>query len=92
MLNSILSDDEISAASQFEPTMRMSTITASGRKKANRTSMAALSVTAQKDNVKVVIRVRPINDREKGAGSLDKVKQCLVVENNEKLILDRGMD
>lgn len=54
--------------------------------------MAALSVTAQKDNVKVVIRVRPINDREKGAGSLDKVKQCLVVENNEKLILDRGMD
>ena len=54
--------------------------------------MAALSVTAQKDNVKVVIRVRPINEREKGGGSLEKVKQCLVVERNEKLILDRGMD
>jgi len=46
MLNSLLSDDENSAASQFEPTNRMSAVTASGRKKANRTSMVALSVTA----------------------------------------------
>ena len=40
----------------------------------------------------MVIRVRPINEREKGGGPLEKVKQCLVVERNEKLILDRGMD
>ena len=47
MLASMLSDDEISAASHFEPSQtRLSAITASGRKKANRTSMAALSVTA----------------------------------------------
>ena len=54
--------------------------------------MAALSTTAQKDNVKVVIRVRPINERERGGGSLEKVKLCLTVERNEKMILDRGMD
>ena len=70
----------------------MSGVTASGRKKANRTSMASLPVTAQKDNVKVVIRVRPVNEREKGGGPAEKVKQCLVVERNEKVILDRGMD
>ena len=70
----------------------MSAVTASGRKKANRTSMASLPVTAQKDNVKVVIRVRPINEREKAGGPAEKVKQCLVVERNEKVILDRGMD
>ena len=54
--------------------------------------MAALSMTAQKDNVKVVIRVRPINEREKAGGPADKVKLCLTVERNEKVILDRGMD
>ena len=54
--------------------------------------MAALSTTAQKDNVKVVIRVRPINERERAGGSLEKVKQCLFVERNEKIILDRGVD
>ena len=54
--------------------------------------MAALSLTAQKDNVKVVIRVRPINEREKAGGPADKVKLCLAVERNEKVILDRGMD
>ena len=93
MLNSLLSDDEggVMTPSKFEPT-RMNAVTASGRKKANRTSMAALSVTAQKDNVKVVIRVRPINERERAGGPLEKVKQCLVVEQNEKIILDRGMD
>ena len=42
--------------------------------------------------MKVVIRVRPINDREKGTGSIEKVKLCLAVERNEKVILDRGMD
>jgi len=29
---------------------------------------------------------------EKAGGSAEKVKQCLVVERNEKIILDRGMD
>ena len=54
--------------------------------------MAALSTTAQKDNVKVVIRVRPINERERGGGPESKVKLCLQVERNEKITLDRGMD
>lgn len=54
--------------------------------------MAALSTTAQKDNVKVVIRVRPINERERAGAPIDKVKQCLTVERNEKIILDRGVD
>ena len=40
----------------------------------------------------MVIRVRPINERERGGGSLEKVKLCLTVERNEKMILDRGMD
>ena len=44
--------------------------------------MAALSTTAQKDNVKVVIRVRPINERERAGAPIDKVKQCLTVERN----------
>lgn len=39
-----------------------------------------------------MIRVRPINDRERAGGPTDKVKLCLAVERNEKLTLDRGMD
>lgn len=92
--SSMISDDDISGAqfSNFEPN-RVSLMSQSGRKRnAMRTSMAALSTTAQKDNVKVVIRVRPINEREKAGGSLEKVKLCLTVEKNEKIILDRGMD
>lgn len=57
-----------------------------------RPSIAAISTTAQKDNVKVVIRVRPVNEREKQGGPVDKVKLCLFVENNAKITLDRGMD
>ena len=44
--------------------------------------MAALSTTAQKDNVKVVIRVRPVVEREKSGGNESKVKLCLAVENH----------
>ena len=89
--SSMLSDDDIST---FEPNPRTSAISQSGKKRGAvaRQSMAALSTTAQKDNVKVVIRVRPINERERAGGSLAKVKQCLTVEKNEKMILDRGMD
>lgn len=39
-----------------------------------------------------MIRVRPVNDREKGKGPAEKVKLCLAVESNSKVILDRGMD
>ena len=42
--------------------------------------------------MKVVIRVRPINERERAGGSLEKVKLCLAVEDNKKITLDRGMD
>ena len=42
--------------------------------------------------MKVVIRVRPINDREKAGGTEEKVKLCLAVEENKKITLDRGMD
>jgi len=57
-----------------------------------RSSLAAMSMTAQKDNVKVVIRVRPVNEREQAGGSKDKVKLCLVVERNEKITLDKGAE
>jgi len=90
LLSSLLSDDEL-VSSTFEPPLHRG-VTASGRKKPNRASIAAVSTTAQKDNVKVVIRVRPINEREKAGGSLERVKLCLSVERNEKIILDRGMD
>jgi len=40
----------------------------------------------------VVIRVRPINEREKAGGTEEKVKLCLSVEENKKITLDRGMD
>ena len=33
-----------------------------------------------------------MNDREKGKGTADKVKLCLAVESNSKVILDRGME
>lgn len=36
--------------------------------------------------------MRPINERERAGGPLEKVKQCLAVERNEKIILDRGVD
>ena len=36
--------------------------------------------------------MRPINDRERGSGPVEKVKLCLAVERNEKVTLDRGMD
>ena len=76
--------------STFEPSKG---VTQSARKKApTRPSMAAISTTAQKDNVKVVIRVRPVNEREKQGGPVEKVKLCLTVEKNTKIILDRGMD
>lgn len=93
-MNSLLYDEEatISTFDQLAlPLHRANTISASGRKKSNRT-IAALSTTAQKDNVKVVIRVRPVNERERAGGSIEKVKLCLTVERNEKIILDRGMD
>ena len=64
----------------------------SARKRTGRTSMEPLSTTAQKDNVKVVIRVRPLNEREKGGGPEEKVKLCLTVEDHKKITLDRGMD
>ena len=54
--------------------------------------MAALSTTAQKDNVKVVIRVRPVVEREKSGGNESKVKLCLAVENHQKVTLTRGIE
>lgn len=42
----------------------------------------------QKDNVKVVIRVRPISEREKHVSS----RQVLLVEEGAQILLDRGMD
>lgn len=42
--------------------------------------------------MKVVIRIRPINDRERQGGPKDKVKLCLQVEGNQKIILDRGQE
>lgn len=90
VMNSILSDDEM-ATTNFEPPKGLAQ---SARKKhaPSKASIAAISTTAQKDNVKVVIRVRPINDREKAGGPIEKVKLCLAVENNEKITLDRGID
>ena len=55
-------------------------------------SIAGLRQTAEKDTIKVIIRIRPINEREKAGGKLDKVKLCLAVENNQKIILDRGQE
>ena len=87
----MLSDDE--PYGTFEPqATRFSAISNSGKRKVGRMSMASLSTTAQKDNVKVVIRIRPINEREKNGGTADKVKLCLGVERNEKVILDRPND
>jgi len=44
----------------------------------------------QKDNVKVVIRVRPLNERELSHGNQ---KQCLIIDQDgEKVVLDRGLD
>lgn len=73
VMNSVLSDED--GVSTFEPAKG---VTQSARKRAPaRPSMAAISTTAQKDNVKVVIRVRPVNEREKAGGPAEKVKLCL---------------
>jgi hypothetical protein len=64
----------------------------SARKRTARPTMAALSTTAQKDNVKVVIRVRPLNERERAGGPEDKVKLCLTIEDHKKITLDRPQD
>ena len=55
-------------------------------------SIAGVSQSNEKDTVKVVIRIRPINDRERQGGPKDKVKLCLQVEGNQKIILDRGQE
>ena len=64
-------------------------------KKSNRMNQSVLSLynsqVNKQDNVKVVIRVRPINEREKAGGPASKVDLCLSVERNEEIILDRGM-
>jgi hypothetical protein len=59
-----------------------------------RASIAAISGIGpnDKDTVKVVIRVRPINEREKAGGPGNKVKLCLSVEGNQKILLDRGQE
>jgi len=52
----------------------------------------------QKDNVKVVIRVRPTNERERCKCNASDFlvagnqKHCLVVEDDSKIVLDRGLD
>lgn len=87
-VNSLLSEED--SLSVFEPAKSM---TQSAKKSMKaRQSLAMLSTTAQKDNVKVVIRVRPVNERERGNGPSDKVKLCLHVERNEEITLDRGTD
>lgn len=41
--------------------------------------------TNSKDNVKVVIRVRPLNDREKNGGGN---KKCVSVENETSIAIE----
>ena len=76
---------------------RGSPVMKSARKKAagiraSIASIAGLSQKSEKDTIKVIIRVRPINDREKAGGKEDKVKLCLAVENNQKIVLDRDQE
>ena len=65
------------------PSMMLSQNQKSSRKKgakdirASIASIAGLSQTASSDTVKVVIRIRPINEREKAGGPGNKVKLCL---------------
>ena len=55
--------------------------------------------TGQSTNVKVVIRVRPVNEREKSKTSFltlvaasGQSKSCIQVEDDAKVTLDRGAD
>ena len=79
-----------------------SAISRSGKKSSKNNQSVRASVTSlsasfnassskQQDNVKVVIRVRPVNEREKAGGPASKVDLCMQVERNEEIILDRGM-
>ena len=79
------------ASSLFVPT---SPTQKSAKKKAANIRASIASIAGahsnDKDTVKVVIRIRPINEREKAGGPANKVKLCLSVEGNQKIILDRG--
>lgn len=47
--------------------------------------MAVNKYSTSKDNVKVVIRVRPLNEREKGNGGY---KKCISVENEYSVSIE----
>ena len=93
--NSLLEHDDISSASTYED--KSNSMSASSNRKANplRASMVGTftgSSAPQQDNVKVIIRVRPTNEREKRSGGpgSSKVDLCLAVENTTEIVLDRG--
>ena len=90
-LASTYSPRKTTAAHQSSPIQKSSRKKTAGIR-ASIASIAGMSQTAEKDTIKVVIRVRPINEREKAGGTAKSVKLCLAVEKNQKIMLDRGQE
>lgn len=80
-----------------EKPKRTSSLSSKGSRKSSKSSSSAknnadaehLFDTDDNDNVKVVVRVRPLNEREKTSGA--GKNKCVKVENST-VILDRGLD
>ena len=77
-----MSPRQITVGPMLSPNQKSSRKKGAKDIRASIASIAGLSQTADKDTVKVVIRIRPINDREKAGGPGNKVKLCLQVEGN----------